>query len=125
MAKAIEGSTGRPEDVSISLISRKPVYVVGLVNNPGAFAYAPDMTVLHAVALSGGLYRPDERQGGLTGVTRERERIGQATLRLKQALADEARIKAELNTQTALESPQRLKNISRDGEASHYIARAD
>jgi protein involved in polysaccharide export with SLBB domain len=121
IAKAIESTTGRPEHVSVTLISRKPIYVVGLVNRPGSYDYTSGMSVLHAVALSGGLFRPDERQGGAAAISREQDRMGQSTILLKQALATEARLKAELQESDQLKPSDRLLNISNEAEAKAYI----
>ena len=44
-------------------LERQPVYVLGPVKNPGAYKYAPGMTVLHAVALAGGLDRAPVEPG--------------------------------------------------------------
>ena len=123
VAQTIEKITGRTEHVSIELPTRRPVYVVGLVNTPGAYAYTTDMTVLHALALSGGLFRPDERNGGLAGISRENARLGQSRLQLKQALALEARLKAELSTKKTLEAPARLVKIEGKTGAESSIAR--
>ena len=42
---------------AIDVTKCRPFYVVGLVNRPGPYAFVPGLTVLHAVSLSGGLYR--------------------------------------------------------------------
>lgn len=45
---------------SVEIIEYRPFYTVGVVDRPGAYPYRPGMTVLHALTLSGGLYRrPD------------------------------------------------------------------
>ncbi|TIU60966.1 MAG: exopolysaccharide biosynthesis protein, partial [Mesorhizobium sp.] len=46
---------GRKGLVNILSLERSPIYVLGPVRNPGSFKYAPGMTILHAVALAGGL----------------------------------------------------------------------
>lgn len=123
VASTIEKETGRVEHVSIELSVRRPIYVVGLVNRPGAYAFIANMTVLHAVALGGGLYRPDERAGGLIGVSRESARIGLSTLQLKQVLATRARLQAELDTKTKLEPPQKLVALAGEDGAQELMAR--
>ena len=118
-----EQTVGRAEDVTIQLPTRRPVYVVGLVNRPGAYPFATNMTVLHAVALSGGLYRPDATGGGLVGVLRENARISDANLRLKQNLALQARLQAELEAGVNLEPPQRLITLEGKAGARQLINR--
>src|SRR5258708_2013413 len=46
---------GRKGVVNILSLERAPVYVLGPVKNPGSFKYASGMTILHALALAGGL----------------------------------------------------------------------
>jgi len=48
---------GRKGMVNILSLERAPVYVLGPVRNPGSFKYASGMTILHAIALAGGLDR--------------------------------------------------------------------
>ncbi len=123
VAEAIEHSTGRTENVIIEILARRPIYIVGLVNNPGAYPFAADMTVLHTVALGGGLYRPDERAGGLIGVSRESARLGQSVLRLKQALALHARLQVERDAETVLEPPKQLVALEGEDGAQQYMTR--
>ncbi|MBV8186247.1 MAG: polysaccharide export protein [Alphaproteobacteria bacterium] len=40
--------------VSAEVVTRRPFYVIGEVQNPGNYAYVTDMTVLNAVAMAGG-----------------------------------------------------------------------
>jgi protein involved in polysaccharide export with SLBB domain len=47
--------TGRSAEVSVIVSERSPVYVVGPVRNAGAVKFVPGMTVLHALALAGGI----------------------------------------------------------------------
>jgi protein involved in polysaccharide export with SLBB domain len=60
LAQAFEKKFGRKGMVNVLLMERPPVYVLGPVKNPGSFKYVPGMTVLHAIALAGGL---DSDQG--------------------------------------------------------------
>ena len=123
VAETIEHSTGRTENVIIEILARRPIYIVGLVNNPGAYLFAADMTVLHAVALGGGLYRPNERAGGLIGASRESGQLNQSVLRLKQALALHARLQAERDAETVLEPPKQLVALEGEDGAQQYMNR--
>jgi polysaccharide biosynthesis/export protein VpsN len=59
--------------VGIEVLTYRPFYIIGEVNNPGSFAYVNGMTVINAVALAGGFtYRADQddiiiSRGGSTG----------------------------------------------------------
>ena len=47
--------------VSIEVLNYRPFYIIGEVNNPGAYPYKSGMTILNAAALAGGFtYRADE-----------------------------------------------------------------
>jgi len=49
--------------VTVSVVSFRPFYVLGEVNQPGEFAYVPGMTVYAAVAKAGGFtYRADRHK---------------------------------------------------------------
>lgn len=53
--------------VSIEVLNYRPVYVLGEVQQPGTFQYAPNMTALQAIASAGGYtYRADENTAELT-----------------------------------------------------------
>jgi polysaccharide biosynthesis/export protein len=41
-------------DVSVEVVSYRPVFILGEVNKPGQYSYQPGMTVLTAVAIAGG-----------------------------------------------------------------------
>lgn len=97
--------------VSIAIAERPPVYVVGAVKTSGAVKYVPRMTVLHAVAMSGGL----DLNGavGLSNIDamREREKAARSSDRLRRLLAKQAWLKSETE-KTALATPQRLIDIA-------------
>ncbi len=40
--------------VTVEVLSYKPIYVLGEVNNPGAIPYASDLTLISAIAQAGG-----------------------------------------------------------------------
>ena len=46
-------------DVSIGIASYRPIFIIGDVQTPGAYAFSPGMTLLHAVALAGGYHRAE------------------------------------------------------------------
>ncbi len=53
IAKKLKNMLVNP-NVSVQVVTTRPIYVVGGVNNPGAYPYAKDMTVLNAIAVGGG-----------------------------------------------------------------------
>lgn len=112
MASVFERTMGRACEVSIAVLGRQPVYVMGAARNPGAYQYVPGMMVLHALALAGGLERRGERSGQLIDILRERERHASLATRLKQLLAQKARLEAEKIGLPQAVAPTRLLDLA-------------
>lgn len=112
VAAAFEAAAGIPTSVSLEVAQRRPFYVIGYVNVQGAHPYTQGLTVLRAIALSGGLFRPGLNMGPAVDVSREAARLGQADAELKRNLARHARLVAERDGKTTLEAPQRLVDIA-------------
>ena len=95
----------RPE-VSIEMIARAPVYVLGGVETPGKVEFTPGLTALQAIALAGGFYRGGggsmrlERdtinaEGDLREARDASARLQARVARLEAELADAAQIKLD------------------------------
>lgn len=70
----------RDPSVAVEVVRYRPVFVLGEVNKPGAFAYQPGMTVLSAVALAGGFtYRAIEGYAEVVRVAHGRTVAAKAT----------------------------------------------
>ena len=86
------GLVNRP-DVTVEVVEYPPIYVVGDVTKPGEFPFRGQMTVLQALALSGGEKKPDsmesEKQTLLAGDLQAMDRI------LLRSAAKIARLQAE------------------------------
>jgi polysaccharide biosynthesis/export protein ExoF len=102
--------------VVVDVATYRPYFVLGYVQRPGQYVYTPDMTVLQAVGMAGGLYRAAdagqlriEREAITT--TGDAETIRWAVHRL---LAREARLEAEEFEQTEIAFPPRLQLITGD-----------
>ncbi len=109
---ALERLTQRQAYVSIDVIERRPFYIVGLVSKPGAYPYVPGMTVLHAMAIAGGLYRSGGVAGWLnTEITRETYKLQQSKEDLKRLLAQRARLLAERSGKADAETPAELVKL--------------
>ena len=48
--------------VTVDVVSSRPVYILGEVRNPGKYPWQPDFTVFHAIASAGG-YTPRAAKG--------------------------------------------------------------
>lgn len=95
IAIAFERETGRGGDVHVAIVERQPVFVMGVVRNPGSYAFSPGMIVLQAVALAGGFERLPEGATQHLEARRERERLAQATQRHRRLIAQRARLLEE------------------------------
>ncbi|WJH38090.1 polysaccharide biosynthesis/export family protein (plasmid) [Aliirhizobium terrae] len=91
-----------------------PIYVVGAVAAPGQYAFSPDLTIMKAISLAGGLQREAENTRGRL----ERDRIqaaglyGAARLEYYGLLMREARLRAEKNGHETFDIPTSLANFS-------------
>lgn len=57
---ALKGGYLKKPNVSVEVTSRRPFYIIGEVRKPGSYSYIDGMSVLKAIAVSGGFtYRAD------------------------------------------------------------------
>lgn len=110
--KARVGLVERP-DASVEIAQFRPIYVVGQVDKPGAYPYRPQLTVLQAVSLAGGFYRPPESgfqrlaresitaQGELRDVAAERTALTARRARLEAEMRGDATITFPAGFETA------------------------
>lgn len=113
LATAWENRLGTPMSITIEYAQRAPVYILGAVNAPGAYPYREGMTVLQAVAVSGGMQRQLTPYNTLRiDLIRERERRLQAVEKLAGAVARRARLIAERNGKTEITLDQPFKLVS-------------
>jgi protein involved in polysaccharide export with SLBB domain len=103
------GMTNKPS-AAVEIAQYGPIYVAGAVDKPGEYQFSPDLTVMKAVSLAGGL----ERQGE-TGIRLERENI-QATgllhgaeLEYRSLLMRRARLEAEKEGRPGFDIPPQLR----------------
>jgi polysaccharide biosynthesis/export protein ExoF len=104
------GLRDRPS-ASVEIAQYRPLYLSGDVQTPGEYPYAPDLTVMKAVSLSGGLRRADAGQrfardfitakGDAVVFMAERGRL----------LMRKARLQAEIEGSDKINMPVDLKNL--------------
>lgn len=65
IAERLKAKTGLIDtpDASVEILDYPPVYVLGSVAAPGAKQFRPGLTVLQALSLSGGVFRPATESG--------------------------------------------------------------
>jgi protein involved in polysaccharide export with SLBB domain len=91
---------------SVEVAAFGPIYVLGDVATPGAYAYAPGLTALQAVALAGGVRRLEAAAGGeRRAVVREAGDLRALRLEMARAEARLARIRAELAGEEDVDLP--------------------
>ncbi len=102
------GLSGVP-NVAVEVMQYRPFYIVGAVNKPGEYPYRPDLTVLQALSIAGGLLGSGE-----SGLRLTREIIaGQGDSQFSEAealglLARKARLEAELANADSISFPPEL-----------------
>jgi exopolysaccharide production protein ExoF len=103
LATAWENRLGTPMSITIEYAQRAPVYVLG-----------EEMTVLQAIAVSGGMQRQLTLQGNVRiDLIRERERRLQAIETLAGAMARRARLIAERDGKTELKLDEPFTLVSK------------
>ena len=116
------GLATRP-DASVEVKKYRPFYVLGSVDKPGEYDYRPNLTVLQAVSIAGGMSRvPGE---ALLGYARE-ALVSHGDLRGLAAdridlLARQARLDAEIGTADKLVFPAELTALAGDPEVARAL----
>lgn len=109
--------------VTVEIASYRTLFVTGALKNPGAIEWQPNMTVLQAVAVAGGL-APEFSFGSsaspVTGVSPQF--VHKSVDTLKRDLAKHARLKAERDESTKITAPRELVDLVGPTEAEKLIA---
>lgn len=121
LASAFETLTGRRAVVTVALLERPPVYVLGPVKAPGAYKYVPGMTVLHAIALAGGFERQNLEPWQRVEAVRETQRQRGAMETMPVLMARVAVLEAERDG-IAANAPRRLTELVGQSEARGLVA---
>ncbi|CTQ32710.1 polysaccharide biosynthesis/export family protein [Jannaschia rubra] len=89
---------------SIEVSEYRPVFVLGDVARPGRYEYEPGLTATGAMALAGGLYRPEDG-GGFGEAIRATGRLDELSGDLTRERMRTARLRAEVDGAEAFETP--------------------
>jgi protein involved in polysaccharide export with SLBB domain len=114
---------GRQGDVSIAITKRQPIYVTGLLKNVGVFEFVPDMMVLHAVALAGGVKKEEIYAGRFAEYIRAKAEHTRARHQMKRLVAKHAALIARRDQLREVAPPERLVNMVGAEEARVLIER--
>lgn len=99
---------------SVEIAEYRPVYLSGDVQTPGAYPYAPGLTVLKAISFGGGLRRADPGQRFARDFLRSEGEAAVYVAERNRLLIRRARIVAEMSGATEIEMP---KELSKSDEA--------
>ncbi len=112
----------RSVDVVVDVAERRPVYIVGYVERPGVYPFALGMTVVHALSMSGGAYRP-QSANRILDFSKELTQVQTDTETLKRNVVRLARLRAELDGKTFDDIPPELTVLAGAAEARDLVAR--
>ncbi len=125
LASEISGINNRDVSVAIEIVDYRPVFVSGVVARSGSFPWKPGLTVLHAEALAGGLFRGSTagEDGVITSTTdRERERAVRSAYDLAATLALITRLKTERSHGSTFALPARVASLISKSEQESLAA---
>lgn len=99
-------------DASVEIATYRPVYIVGEVQSPGAQPYAPGLSVIKAVSVSGGLRRAAEVGARVErDVVRSRGELDVLAAESVRLTLRRARLEAELAGRGTLNLPEELAEV--------------
>lgn len=117
----LQGMITADPRVGISVIAREPVYLTGEIQRPGMVDHVPGMTVLHALTIAGGQREMDTQTWQRLDLSRERERLARAQMRLVTLVATGDVLEAVQHDRRVEPSP-RLVSLTSSGQAGRLIS---
>lgn len=109
------GLRDRPS-ASVELAQYRPIYLAGEVQAPGEYPYAPNMTVLKAISLGGGLRRGDTGQRFARDFIRAEGESSVLVAERNRLLARRARLQAEIAGSAEIAMPAEIKDMPEAAE---------
>lgn len=110
MSLALQGRLGLVElpGTAISVVSYRPIYVLGAVQHSGFYEFSPGLTVQQAIALAGGIEPVlDEQSDGLSAAIRAAGTLREIGIDLARQKARAARLRAEMDGADTITPPAR------------------
>lgn len=104
------GLRDRPS-ASVELAQYRPIYLAGEVQTPGEYPYAPNMTVLKAISLGGGLRRGETGQRFARDFIRAEGDSSVLVAERNRLLVRRARLQAEIAGSAAIAMPGEIKDM--------------
>lgn len=109
------GLRDRPS-ASVELAQYRPIYLAGEVQTPGEYPYAPNLTVLKALSLGGGLRRGDAGQRFARDFIRAEGDSSVLVAERNRLLVRRARLQAEIADKADIALPAELKEAPEGAE---------
>jgi polysaccharide biosynthesis/export protein ExoF len=113
LGERLSASLRQDVSATVEVVRFRPFFMTGQVSSPGSVEWRPDLTLIQAISLSGGVARPSSASG--IDTPERRLLLEQARVRHGFAVAQLARVKAEKSGKDSVETEQLL---------SGYIAKA-
>ena len=104
------GLRDRPS-ASVELAQYRPVYLAGEVQKPGEYPFVPNLTVLKAVSLGGGLRRSESGQRFARDYINAHGDSSVQTSERNRLLIRRARLQAEIAEKEGIELPKDLQGV--------------
>jgi polysaccharide export outer membrane protein/exopolysaccharide production protein ExoF len=103
-------------DTAVEIVQYRPFYITGQVDKPGEYPYRPNLTVLQAISVAGGMQRVNDM--GLFRLGRDsissRGELAVIQSQTRNMLARKARLEAELSSAAKITFPKELADRSSD-----------
>ena len=113
LSKKYLALSGSETYLTVEILERRPFFILGEVKSPGAYPFTPGLSVLQALAISGGILRETSNNNQAFKYNKEKRALRQAVNELQRALARRTRLQAELNPKISkARAPARLKRIA-------------
>ncbi len=123
IAEQIKARTGliNTPDATVEILEYPPIYMVGSITTPGEYKFRPGMTVLQALALSGGRFRAAQDGGGKgeIGLLGELQNLRDEILR---TVGRVARLQAERAGAAEITFPTELTSHEKEKTAAEVMA---
>ncbi|MBP1852947.1 polysaccharide biosynthesis/export family protein [Rhizobium halophytocola] len=97
---------------SVEVAEFGPIYLAGDIQTPGQYPFAPNLTVLKAVSLAGGLRRADAGQRFARDFINASGDTAVNQAEYARLLARRARLLAEINDKTEIKIPPGLEKVA-------------
>ncbi|MGN7294279.1 polysaccharide biosynthesis/export family protein [Rhizobium sp. SAFR-030] len=101
---------------SVEVSQFRPVFLTGDVQTPGEYAFSPNLTVLKAVSLGGGLRRSDSGQRFARDFINAQGDVSVYDTQRARLIARHARLSSEMSGSSEISMPQELEKVPKAKE---------